>query len=146
MRRPCKRDRNPTSPSLRTHNFQLEPNSKLHIKNFQLKASDPKTKFATQNSNRSLVPSSFRNRLPQLTKVPLKWNPRTEHMAAEQSPRIVVPNEETPGPEASLIKLQLSLAQFQLNPFLQLIQDGPTCISLTREHDILLIRLLLNNF
>ena len=84
MRRPWKRDRNPTSPSLRTRNSKLKPNAKLQIKELQLKASDPKAKLATQNSNRSLVLSSLRTQLRRLTyKVILTWNPRTEHKAAE---------------------------------------------------------------
>ena len=66
MRRPWKRDRNPTSPSLRTQNSKLEPNSKLQITKLQLKASDPKPNLATQNSNHSLVLPSFRSRLQQL--------------------------------------------------------------------------------
>ena len=66
MRRPWKGDRNPTSPSLRTQNSKLEPNSKLQITKLQLKASDPKPNLATQNSNHSLVLSSFRSRLRQL--------------------------------------------------------------------------------
>ena len=66
MRRPWKRHRNPTSPSLRTQNSKLEPNPKLQITKLQLKASDPKPNLATQNSNHSLVLSSFRSRLQQL--------------------------------------------------------------------------------
>ena len=61
MRRPWKRDRNPTSPSLRTQNSKLEPCSKLQSEKTQLKASNPKAKTATQNLNRSLVLSSFRS-------------------------------------------------------------------------------------
>ena len=72
-------------------------------------------------------------------------------MAAECVPLRVVLHAETPNPEtkAFITKLRRTRSQLLFEKKIELVQNSPTCTSLTRKHEILLIRLLsthLNHF